>query len=82
MGDLDASLKAAENARRRKRELRRLLEVLYQEYQLVKTEIKLHEAHIEELMSAREYSAYLDTLRLDKSLEFPVHIEQESSTKK
>lgn len=72
MGDLEKSLKAVEQARRRKRELKALIEVLYEEYKLVKTEIEMHKEHIEKLMSAKEYSAYLDTIKMDTSLEFPI----------
>jgi hypothetical protein len=82
MGDLDESLKAVAEARRRKKELRRLLEVLYEQYKLVKTEIKLHEERIENLMSTREYSAYLDTIKIDTSLEFPIHLDRKETGKK
>jgi len=69
--ELEKTLKAAREARRRKAELKNLLEILYQEYQLVKTEIKLHEQRIEKLMSAKEYTAYLDTIKMDTPLMFP-----------
>jgi hypothetical protein len=82
MGDLEDSLKAVVQARRRKKELKSLLEVLYEEYNLVKTEIKMHEERIEELMSAKEYSAYLDTIRLDTSLEFPIISDNKPAEKK
>jgi len=82
MGDLDMVLKAVEQARSRKKELRKLIEVLYEEYKLVKKEIDMHEKHIEKLMSAKEYSAYLDTIQLDTSLEFPVFSDQKPAAKK
>lgn len=81
MGELDESLKAVAQARRRKKELRSLLEVLYEEYKLVKTEIKLHEERIEQLMSTKEYSAYLDTIKIDTSLEFPILSDSRSTEK-
>ena len=61
------TLKALERAKRRKSELRSLLEVLQKEYKLVKTEIGLYEERIEKWMSDKEYSAYLDTVKLDDS---------------
>ncbi len=82
MESLDTLLKAVEQARRRKMELKSLMEVLYKEYKHVKTEIEMHERRIEELMSAKEYSAYLDTIRMDTSLEFPfISDEKPSGTK-
>jgi hypothetical protein len=72
MGELNRSLKAVEQAARRKKELKRLIEVLYDEYKLVKIEMKLHQERIEKLMSAKEYSAFLDTIQIDTSLEFPI----------
>ncbi|HMK36036.1 MAG TPA: hypothetical protein VK463_13270 [Desulfomonilaceae bacterium] len=82
MVDLENTLKAVEQARRRKKELKSLMEALYQEYKLLKTEIKMHQERIEELMSANEYSAYLDTIRMDTSLEFPVISEKKPPEKK
>lgn len=79
MGDLEKSLKAVEQARRRKRELKGLIEVLYEEYKLIKAEIEMHKENIEKLMSAKEYSAYLDTIKMDTSLEFPVLSEKKPS---
>jgi hypothetical protein len=82
MGDLRRSLKSVEQARRRKKELRSLLEVLYEEYKLVKTEIKQHEERIEKLMSAKEYSEYLDTIKIETSLEFPIPPDRRPTDKK
>jgi hypothetical protein len=63
--------------------MKSLIEVLYQEYKLVKTEIELHSQRIEKLMSAKEYSAYLDTIMMDTSvLEFPVISDQKPPEKK
>ncbi|MBI5251103.1 MAG: hypothetical protein HY912_16565 [Desulfomonile tiedjei] len=82
MGELEKSLKAIERARRRKRELKSLIEVLFEEYKLVKTEIEMHKEQIEKLMSSKEYSAYLDTIEMDASLEFPYLSDQNPSHKK
>ncbi len=82
MGDLERSLKALEQARNRKRELKTLLEILFKEYKLVKTEIEMHQERIEKLMSAKEYSGYLDTIRMDDSLEFRVFSEPKTTDKK
>ena len=64
MGYFETSLKAVEQARRRKKGLKSLIQVLYEEYNLVKTEIKLHQEHIEKQMSSNEYSAFLDTIKM------------------
>ncbi len=82
MGDLERSLKALEQARNRKKELKTLIEILFQEYKLVKTEIEMHKERIEKLMSAKEYSGYLDTIRMDDSLEFPVFSAPKTTDKK
>lgn len=82
MGDLDNSLKALEQAARRKKELKRLMEILHEEYKLVKAEIEIHKERIEKLMSAKEYSAYLDTIDLGSSLEFPAFADQKPTAKK
>jgi hypothetical protein len=82
MEKLESSLKAVEQARRRKSELKSLMEVLYKEYKLIKAEIEMHEKRIEELMSAKEYSAYLDTIRIDTSLQFPFMFDEGPSEKK
>jgi hypothetical protein len=81
MGDLDISLKAVEQAVRRKKELKKLLEVLFEEYKLVKAEIELHKERIEKLMAAKEYSAYLDTIEME-SFEFPIYSEDKPTGKK
>ncbi len=82
MGDLDISLKAVEQAVKRKKELKKLIEVLFEEYKLVKVEIELHKERIEKLMAAKEYSAFIDTIELDSSLEFPVFPEPKPADKK
>jgi hypothetical protein len=82
MGDLDNSLKALEEAARRKKELKSLLEILHEEYKLVKAEMEIHKETIEKLMSAKEYSSYLDTVDLGTSLEFPAFSDQNPTAKK
>ncbi len=79
---VENTLKALKRARRRKDELRSLLEVLQKEYRLVKTEIGLYEERIEKWMSDKEYSAYLDTMKLDAAPEFPIPSDQRSTDKK
>jgi len=82
MKDLDRTLKAVEQARRRKKELKTLIQILYEEYNLVNTEIKLHQERIEKWMSAKEYSAFLDTIKVDTSLEFPVFSDRKPTDEK
>jgi len=82
MGDLENTLKALEQALRRKKELKTLIEILFEEYGLVKAEIEMHKERMEHLMSAKEYSAYLDTIDLGSSLEFPSFADQNPTAKK
>jgi hypothetical protein len=82
MEQLDTLLKAVEQARRRKKELKKLIEVLFDEYKLVKTEVRMHEQQIEELMQEKEYSEYLDTLQPETSFEFQVFSDREPGDKK
>ncbi len=82
MDDVKNTLRAVEQARRRKKELKSLLGVLFKEYKLVKTEIKLHEERLEKWMSAREYAAYLDTVNMDAPLEFPILPDEKGATDK
>jgi hypothetical protein len=65
MDNVEKSLRALEQARQRKKDLKRLLGVLYEEYKLVKTEIKLHEKLLENWMAATEYAAFLDTIKIE-----------------
>ena len=82
MDNVENTLKAVEQARRRKKELKSLLGVLYEEYKLVKAEIKLHEGRLEKWMSEKEYAAFLDTIKMDDSLEFAVFSDQRPTDKK
>jgi hypothetical protein len=75
-------LRALERARRRKTELKSLLGVLQKEYRLVKTEIGLYEERIDKWMLDKEYSAYLDTMKLDASPESSTPSDQSSIDKK
>jgi hypothetical protein len=79
---VENTLKALERARRRKSELKSLLEVLQKEYRLVKTEIGLYEKRVEKWMSDKEYSAYLDTVQLNASPEFPIPSDEGSTGRK
>jgi hypothetical protein len=82
MEDVENTLKALERARRRRKELKSLLGVLFKEYKLVKKEIKLHEERLEKWMSAKEYAAYLDTIDMDGPPEFPILSDEKGSTDK
>jgi hypothetical protein len=82
MEDVENTLRAVEQARRRKKELKSLIGVLREEYKLVKKEMKLHEERLEKWMSAREYAAYLDTINMDGPLEFPILSDEKGSTDK
>jgi hypothetical protein len=68
MGDLENELKALEQALRRKKQLKSLIEI--------------HKERMEKLMSAKEYSAYLDTIDLGSSFEFPAFADQKPTAKK
>ena len=82
MEDVENTLRAVEQARQRRKELKSLLRVLFKEYKLVKKEIKLHEERLEKWMSAKEYAAYLDTIDMDGPLEFPVPSDEKRPTDK
>jgi len=82
MEDVEKTLKAVQQARRRKKELKSLIGVLSEEYKLVKKEIKLHEERLEKWMSAKEYSAFLDTIKMDAPLDFPVLSDEKKSADK
>ncbi len=82
MDKVESTLRALEQARRRKTELKTLLGALYHEYKLIKTEIKLHEERLERWMSEREYAEYLDTIKIDDSLEFAAFSDQGPTQKK
>ena len=64
---VENTLKALERAKRRKSELKTLLEVLQKEYTLIKKEIGIYEEQIEKWMSDKEYSSFLDTIKLNNS---------------
>jgi len=76
------TLKALEQASRRKSELKSLLEVLQKEYKMVKKEIGIYEEQVEKWMSDKEYASYLDTIRLDSTVELRFPSEQRSTDKK
>ena len=78
MNDLEESMRALAKAKRRKKELKTQMRALYEEYKLVKTEIKEHEEHIEKAISSREYSGFLDTIKLEAPLEFPMPSDQQN----
>jgi hypothetical protein len=82
MGDLENELKALEQALRRKKQLKSLIEILFEEYGLIRAEIEIHKERMEKLMSAKEYSAYLDTIDLGSSFEFPAFADQKPTAKK
>jgi hypothetical protein len=82
MEDVENTLRAVEQARRRKKELKSLFGVLFKEYKLVKKEIKMLEERLEKWMSAIEYAAYLDTVKMDLPLEFPILSDENGSTDK
>lgn len=77
MKDFEDSLTAVKQAIRRKKELKKLIGVLFDEYKLVKAEIRMHKERIEKQMCAKEYSAFLDTIEVDTSLEFPAFSDSE-----
>jgi len=76
------TLKALDQASRRKSELKSLLEVLQKEYKMVKKEIGIYEEQVEKWMSDKEYASYLDTIRLDSTVELRFPSEQRSTDKK
>ncbi len=82
MKDVEETLRALDRVKRRKNALKSLIGVLREEYELAKTEIKMHEELIEKWMSDKEYAAYLDTIGINASLELPDPSDQRSTNKK
>ena len=72
MNDLEESMRALAKAKRRKKELKTQIRALYEEYKLVKTEIKEYQERIEKWISSREYSGFVDTIKLEAPLKFPL----------
>ena len=69
MLSLKTTLDALERARSRRRELKRLIRNLIEQYRLVKREEEMHKKRAEALLQDREYSAVMDTITTDKHSE-------------
>jgi hypothetical protein len=69
MDGLKTTLDSLKRARRRRKDLKRLINNLIEQYRLVKREEELHEKRAKILIREREYSAYLDTIKMDKPSE-------------
>jgi predicted nucleic acid-binding Zn-ribbon protein len=70
MGEFEDTLAALETAKKRRNQLRRLIENLVRQYKLVKKEITFHENRVEALVKETEFSGYLDTVNVEVK-EFP-----------
>jgi hypothetical protein len=68
MSSLETTLDALKKARRRKKDLKRLMKNLIEQYRLVKKEEQMHEKRAEALIQEREYSGYTDTIKLGEPL--------------
>jgi hypothetical protein len=68
MSSLETTLDALKKARRRKKDLKRLMKNLIEQYRLVKKEEAMHEKRAEALIQEREYSGYTDTIKLGEPL--------------
>jgi hypothetical protein len=69
MDGLKTTLDSLKRARRRKKDLKRLIKNLIAQYRLVKREEEMYEKRVKTLVREREYSAYLDTIKMDKTSE-------------
>lgn len=70
MSEFEDTLAALEAAKKRKKDLKRLMANLVEQYKLVKKEIAAHEKRVKALVKETELSGYLDTLKVDV-IEFP-----------
>jgi len=69
MPSLETTLDALERAKRRRKELNRLIKNLIEQYRLVKREQEMHEKRAQALIQEREYSGCMDTIMTDKPSE-------------
>jgi hypothetical protein len=69
MDGLKTTLDSLKRARRRRKDLKRLIKNLIAQYRLVKREEEMHEKRVKTLVREREYSAYLDTIKMDEPSE-------------
>jgi hypothetical protein len=71
MTNLEEVMEALEKAKKRRKEIKKLVGVLVKEYDLLKKEIELHQKHVNRLVREKEYSQFLDTVKLEQPLSFP-----------
>lgn len=64
MPSLETTLDALKKARRRKKELKKLIKNLIEQYHLVKREEEMHVKQARALIQEREYSGFTDTIKL------------------
>jgi hypothetical protein len=69
MNGLKTALDSLKKAKKRKKDLKRLIKNLIAQYRLVQREEAMHEKRVKTLVREREYSAYLDTIKMDKTFE-------------
>ena len=70
MGEFEETLEALEAAKKRRKELKRLMENLMKQYELVKAEIAYYEKRVKALVKESELCGYLDTVNVEVK-EFP-----------
>jgi hypothetical protein len=66
MPSLETTLEDLERARRRKRDLKRQLKKLIEQYRLAKLEEEIQIKRARALIQEHEYSGFTDTIRLDE----------------
>lgn len=67
---IDEVMDCLEGAKKRRKEIKKIVETLVKEYNLIKKEIELHQKHLNRLVREKEYSQFLDTVKID-DLRFP-----------
>ncbi len=66
MDTVKVSLDALERAKRRRKELKRLIKNLIEQYRLLKKEEDMHTKRARALIQEHEYSGSTDTIKLDE----------------
>ena len=70
MGNLDQAVDALEKAKKRRKEIKKLVEIWVKEYNLVKKEIELLQKQVSSIVREKEYSQFVDTVKLEGPMKF------------
>jgi hypothetical protein len=70
MGNLDQTVDALEKAKRRRKEIKKLVETWVKEYNLIKKEIELLQKQVSMIVREKEYSQFVDTVKLEGPMKF------------